>query len=199
MEKLHYEEPALIHKERAFDYLQEFELYNSDINGCGGLDRYKNDYAGWLLKLEEDYTRIPNEEKVPARTYFLIRDIDDKIIGMINIRLVLNERLKKLAGNIGYSIRPTERRKGYNKINLYLGLKVCQEYGLKEVLLDCDKDNLGSAKTIQALGGKLIKEWYDDEVCQCMIEDYIIDVNASILKYQNLYEAKTSEKVLRKK
>ena len=29
---------------------------------------------------------------------------------------------KQFDGNIGYGIRPTERRKGYNKINLYLGL-----------------------------------------------------------------------------
>ena len=45
---------------------------------------------------------------------------------MINIRLALNESLKKYGGNIGYCIRPVERGKGYNKINLYLGLKICQ-------------------------------------------------------------------------
>ena len=39
---------------------------------------------------------------------------------MINIRLMLNENLKKIGGHIGYSIRPTERQKGYNKVNLYL-------------------------------------------------------------------------------
>lgn len=79
------------------------------------------------MKFQEDSSRIANEEKVPARTYFLIRCSDNKIIGMINIRLSLNEKLKKYGGHIGYSIRPTERGKGYNKINLYLGLKDCQE------------------------------------------------------------------------
>ena len=34
---------------------------------------------------------------------------------MINIRLALNDRLKKIGGHIGYSIRPTERGNGYNK------------------------------------------------------------------------------------
>ena len=58
-----------------------------------------------------------NEEKVPAETYFLVRKRDNKIVGMINIRLQLHEKLKEFGGNIGYSIRPTERRKGYNKIN----------------------------------------------------------------------------------
>ena len=63
---------------------------------------------------------------------------------MINIRLALNEKLRKTGGNIGYSIRPTERGKGYNKINLYLGLKVCRDHGMEKVLLDADKDNEAS-------------------------------------------------------
>lgn len=64
-----------------------------------------------VRKLEEDRTRIPNEEKVPAETYFLVRENDNKIVGMINIRLTLNENLKKFGSHIGYSIRPTERKK----------------------------------------------------------------------------------------
>ena len=50
---------------------------------------------------------------------------------MINIRTALNERLSKFGGNIGYGIRPTERRKGYNKINLYMGLIEAQKLGLE--------------------------------------------------------------------
>ena len=46
---------------------------------------------------------------------FLVREVDNMIIGMVNIRLALNEKLKNRNGNIGYSIRPTQRRKGYNK------------------------------------------------------------------------------------
>lgn len=33
-----------------------------------------------------------------------------------------DRKMKQFGGNIGYGIRPTERRKGYNKMNLYLGL-----------------------------------------------------------------------------
>ena len=69
-----------------------FYLYNSNINGAGGLHRYLDNYEGWLIKLEEDYVREPNEEKVPSRTYFLVRESDNRIVGMINIRLKLNER-----------------------------------------------------------------------------------------------------------
>ncbi len=141
-----------------------------------------------VKKLDEDYRRIPNEEKVPARTYFLIRESDNRIIGMINIRLALNENLKKFGGHIGYSIRPTERGKGYNKINLYLGLKVCQEYGIETVLMDADKDNPASWRTIESLGGKNIKEFFDNENAHCIVKDYEINVNESINHYSAIYE-----------
>ena len=191
MEKFCLEEPFIKRKKEAIDFINEFYTYNSEINGTGGLQRFLDNYEGWLEKLEEDYKRIPNEEKVPARTYFLIRKDDDKIVGIINIRLALNERLKKYGGNIGYSIRPTERRKGYNKINLYLGLKICQKYGIKEVLMDADKENPASWKTMEALGGQMIKEYFDDEFSNCIVRDYKINVDESIGKYSNIYEEKT--------
>lgn len=187
MEKLYLVKPSLEYEKQAIEYIREFYEYNSEINGSGGLDRYIDDYNEWLKKIEEDKQRIPNEEKVPAETYFLVRYNDNKVIGMINIRLVLNKKLRELGGNIGYSIRPTERRKGYNKINLYLGLLCCKRHGINEVLLDCDKDNLGSSKTMVALGGVLVKEHYNVN-CNCIVEDYIIDVNKSIEKYKDTYD-----------
>lgn len=184
MEKLIHVKPTKDHEQQAIEYIQEFYEYNSEINGVGGLNRYLEDYVGWLKKLEEDRNTIPNAERVPAETFFLIRESDNRIVGMINIRLALNEKLKKYGGHIGYSIRPTERRKGYNKINLYLALKECQKHGISEVLMDCDKDNLGSAKTMQSLGAKLTREYYDDEIAKCMVQDYIIDVNDAIKNYE---------------
>lgn len=188
MEKFYYEVPSIKRKKEAIAFINEFYKFKSDINGIGGLQRFLDNYEGWLEKLEEDYKRIPNEEKVPARTYFLIRSNDNKIIGMINIRLALNERLKKYGGHIGYSIRPTERGKGYNKINLYLGLKVCQKHGIDKVLMDADKDNPASWKTMEALGGVNIREFYDDENAHCIVKDYEINVNESIRNNSIIYE-----------
>ena len=102
-------------------------------------------------------------------------------------RLVLNERLRKEGGHIGYGIRPTERRKGYNKINLYLGLKCLKNHGVKEAFLDCDKDNLGSAKTIKSLGGRLIGEYYNDDI-KCIVQYYLIDIEKSLSKNEKIYE-----------
>ena len=196
MEKFYLEEPTLKRKEEAIEYISEFYKYNSKINGVGELNKYLDDYEGWISYIEnmknKEYTY--SKGLVPARTYFLIRENDDKIIGMINIRLELNDYLKNYGGHIGYSIRPTERRCGYNKINLYLGLKVCQEYGIKEVLMDCVKDNLGSAKTMQALGAKLIEERYDDKKYNAYLQKYAIDVDKSLDNYRDLYYPFISKK-----
>ena len=182
---LYLVEPTKKYEKQAIEYIEEHYIYFSEINGSGGLDRYVNNYDNWLEKLEEDKNRIVDENRVPSVTYFLVRKTDDRIVGMVNIRLKLNDRLKQLGGNIGYGIRPTERRQGYNKVNLYLALLKCKEYGLDKVQLDCEIDNIGSKKTIEALGGVLEKEFYN-EYYNNTILSYSIDVNNSIEKYKEL-------------
>ncbi len=187
MEQFYFEEPSLKRKEDAINYINEFLEYNSKINGVGGLDRYLDDYEGWIEKVQQDCNVIPNERKVPARTYFFVRESDNKIIGMINIRTCLNERLREHGGHIGYSIRPTERKKGYNKINLYLGLEVCDNYNIPVALLNADLDNPASWRTMEALGGLRVKESYDTED-ECIIVSYNIDVKKSLQDYKDTYE-----------
>ena len=191
MEEFYFEEPSIERKEEALQYINEFIENNSDINGTGGLDRYLDNYEGWLVKIKLDRQEEQPEGRVPALTYFLIRDNDNKIIGMINIRIKLNEYLKKHGGHIGYSIRPSERRKGYNKINLYLGLKVCQENGVDDAMLDADLDNPGSWKTMEALGGIRVDEYVDEETHKECVR-YIIPVNEALDKYKSKYEFKVS-------
>lgn len=185
------EEPTIERKKDAIDYISEFLKYDSDINGTGLLDKYlkEESYENWLIYLSKvqnkDYAYSINF--VPNRTFFLIREEDNKIVGMINIRLELNEKLKNSGGHIGYSIRPTERRKGYNKINLYLGLKKCFEYNIKDAWLDCVVSNLGSVKTIQALGGNLLKEDFSDKYGE-VVQMYKINVIESLNKYSSIYD-----------
>ena len=182
MDRLYFEVPGIDRKGDAADYIREFREYQSEINGTGGLDRFvdSGNYEGWLEKLSMDYTRIPDEKRVPARTYFLVRESDSRIVGMINIRLALNERLSHYGGNIGYSIRPTERGKGYNNINLYLGLKVCRKYGIERIFMDADLENPASWKTMEAFGGVRVREYYDDVNAHCTVVDYNLDVNPAL-------------------
>lgn len=154
--------PSKEYEKKAFEYIQEFKEYNSEIHGAGGLDRYDN-YDEWLIKLEKDLDidNIP-EGRVPAHTYFFIRESDNKIIGMINIRHKLNDFLFKEGGHIGYSIRPTERNKGYATLMLKLALQKCRELNLEKVLITCDKSNIASAKVIQNNNGILENEIYSE-------------------------------------
>ena len=172
--------PTLSHKSAALDYIDEFRKYNSEINGSGGLHRYTGDYEGWLEHLEECRSRVPDENSVPSETYFLTRSSDMRIVGMINIRYALNERLRKYGG--------TERGKGYCKINLYLALKLCRLHGLKTVLLDANTDNPASWRAMEALGGVMLREYFDSEFDRCMVRDYEIDVDESLRRFAPVYE-----------
>ena len=172
--------PTIKYKEKALEYIKELYSFNSSINGVGGLNRYLENYEDWLEKLENDRNRPTTEESVPAETYFLVRENDNKVIGMINIRLDLNEKLRNTYGNIGYSIRPKERRKGYNKINLYLGLLECQKHNIDRVMITCNKTNLGSLKTILYFDPEFEREYYDYELYPGYHQVYWIDVNKAI-------------------
>lgn len=181
MEKLKFIRPTKEYEEQAFEYIKEFQDYGSTINGVGGLKRYIGDYDGWLKKLEEDRTRIPSKEKVPAETFMLIRENDNKLLGIVNIRLCLNDILLEHGGHIGYGIRPTERRKGYATYQLYKALEFCDEKGLDKVLVTCDKSNIGSAKTIQNAYGVLENEIIDPTDGE-VIQRYWIDVKKALEK-----------------
>jgi len=157
--------PNKAYEQKAVAYIQEFYDHQSEINGVGGLTRYleNSTYDDWLLKLmaDLDIANIP-DDKVPAYTYFYVREEDDKIVGMISIRLALNDFLRKEGGHIGYSIRPTERKKGYGTQMLKEALRFCKSIGLCDIIITCNKDNLGSVGIIKNCGGILDEEFFSE-------------------------------------
>jgi predicted acetyltransferase len=175
MEDLKLVFPSKEYKEKAIEYIQEFLKHNSQINGTGGLQRYEN-YDEWLAKVQREShaVNIPGG-KVPASTYFLVRTSDDRIVGMANIRHKLNEILLKEGGHVGYSIRPTERRKGYATLLLKMALEKCRELKQEKVLITCDKINIGSAKVIQNNNGILENEIYSETYSE-VIQRYWISL-----------------------
>ena len=116
------------------------------------------DYSTWLdytYKFETVDTCPPH--LVPAHTYFLVQD-NKKIIGAVNIRHYLNDYLLNFGGQIGYGVRPSERKKGYASLMLSMALPIAKKLGINKALITCDKNNLGSAKTIIKNGGVLENE-----------------------------------------
>jgi len=168
--------PSLIYKEKAIQFINEFWEYNSDINGCGALDKYvkKSTYEEWISRVyaDMDIANIP-QPRVPALTYFYVREDDDKIVGMVNIRLALNDFLRKEGGHIGYCIRPTERQKHYGTDMLNSALKVCDVLGMNEIIVTCDKSNIASANVIKNCNGELVEEFYSDTFKED-IQKYVI-------------------------
>jgi len=90
---------------------------------------------------------------VPSAELWLIDN--GEFIGQANIRHKLNDWLLEIGGHIGYWIRPSKRKKGYGREILKLALVEARKIGLKDVLVTCDVDNIGSRKVIEASGGKL--------------------------------------------
>lgn len=191
MVKLFLEVPSLKRKEEALDYLKENVNCGSEINGTGNMDRCLKEitYEEWLDELinNPNIEYVKGLNKCLSKTFFVIRKEDNRIVGMINVRYNIPEQfLSSWASHIGYGIRPSERRKGYAKIALYLALLEEKKLNEKVVLLECTANNIGSNKTILALGGELIKteiDNYDEE----MTNYYNIDVDDAIDKYEDVF------------
>ena len=192
IEKFYLENPSMERKNDVIEYMNEHVKYNSIINGTGSFDHvlegetYEECMDRYYKIQDNEYAK--SIDRCPGKTYFLIRKNDNKLIGMINIRHHLSPKMLVHGGHIGYGIRPTERRKGYNKINLYLGLlKALEEFNLDKVMLDCDVKNLGSDKTIQALGG-VLKRTDIDDYDGALTNVYWINTKDSIRKYKDVYQ-----------
>ena len=160
--------PTPEYKDQMEEYLQEFfDNGEYEIAGDGGLDRIKN-FDEWLRKVQNDLCEKNLEEnRIPATVYLTVRKSDNKVVGNLQIRHKLNEKLLQYGGHIGDSVRPSERRKGYATEQIRLALKKCKELGIDNVLMDCDKTNIGSAKSIINNGGILENEVYiNNEIVQ---------------------------------
>lgn len=196
MEKFYLEKPSLERKEEIIDYINEFVKYNSSINGAGFFAKLTEGYS--FEELLEKEIKIEKKEyankigKCPGKTFLLIRENDNKIVGTINLRWDLNESLLRFGGNIGYGIRPTERRKGYNKINLYLGLIEAKKIGLEKVMLNCDVNNLGSDKTLKALGGDLTRTEINPSN-GVLTNTYWFNIDKTLDNYKETYKPYISE------
>ena len=154
MDKIILVEPDLSYADEIIKYKEESLAESPIINGSAGLDRLSS-IEDWLKELKKRSCEdtVP-KGLVPSSTYLAVREKDNYIVGMIDIRHYLNEYLTQVGGHIGYGVRKTERNKGYAKQMLKLALEKCKELKIKKVLITCDEDNIASEKVILSANAK---------------------------------------------
>ena len=139
--------------DQVWAYRQECFEADSSMDGCGPL-RFNENPKQWLTDIRNymDPATVP-EGKVQATQFLSVRESDGRLVGMIQVRHILNEYLEKYAGHIGYAVRPSERRKGYASWMLREVLPYCRSLGLDKVLVACLDTNPASRKVILSNGG----------------------------------------------
>ena len=155
MDKIILVKPDLSYADEIIKYKEESLAESPIINGSAGLDRFSS-IEIWFEELNKRSCEdtVP-KGLVPSSTYLGVREKDNYIVGMIDIRHYLNEYLTQVGGHIGYGVRKTERNKGYAKQMLKLALEKCKELKIKKVLITCDEDNIASEKVILSANAKL--------------------------------------------
>lgn len=122
-----------------------------------------HDFQNYMAHLEVTDDR---DGLVPDSTFFCLDEERDIFVGAVNIRHYLNESLLLDGGHIGDGVRPSERRKGVATQMIGLALEECRKLGIDRVLMVCDKENIGSAKSIRNNGGILENEVIVDGVVE---------------------------------
>ena len=169
-------EPTIEYDAQIQAYRQEFLDLGGSMDGCGSLRRFDRteDWLDQVEALKKPETTPP--ELVPMSQYIYVREEDKKVVGVIQIRHYFNEFLEKYAGHIGYSVCPSERRKGYATEMLSLVLPKCKALGIERVLISCVQDNEGSRRVITNNGGMYESTVYLAER-DVYLERYWIDLS----------------------
>lgn len=148
------------YEEQVMAYRKIFIENGDGADGCAALEETES-YDEWR-NFEKRLKKKYGVGYTPSTVCLAVRRSDNKLVGIIDFRHELTEFLMKYGGNIGYSILPSERHKGYAKEMLGLMLAKCRRMGKDKVLITCGKDNIASAKIIAANGGVLENEVPDD-------------------------------------
>lgn len=180
MEQIELMEPKKKYADDIWELRQEILEYDAESEdqfaGCMSLDASKS-AEEWikiceLRKSEETCSEVGTT--VPSHTYLAVRKNDNKVIGVIDLRHHINHPiLETWGGHCGYSVRPSERGKGYAKEMLRLNIQNAKVLGITKLLITCDVKNEVSERTILANGGTYEKTI---DVDGCKMKRYWIAV-----------------------
>ena len=145
--------PTLADKEAILSMMAEFEETQSAHDG-GFWDAEAFVYEAWLESNRDMEMGLGIPEGWVPAVQLVAFARDGQAVGFLNLRLRLSAYLLEEGGHIGYSIRPSERGKGYAKEALCQGLQVAKEKNIKRALVTCSTENPASRAVILANGGQ---------------------------------------------
>ncbi|MCA1218337.1 GNAT family N-acetyltransferase [Streptomyces sp. 8L] len=161
--------PRLVAPDARFrvSFLAAMQEFVADPGGDSGqvvagqeLERYgarwgrPSVFAGYVDGLNaERFEETPRVEGWVPCTHLWFVD-GDRFLGRLSIRHRFTPFLLEFGGHIGYSVRPSARRRGHATAMLRESLPVARGLGLDPVLVTCDATNVASRKVIEAAGGR---------------------------------------------
>lgn len=164
-----------IREVRKEDKNQVKEMYDEYMNSelIPGIDRFegirdfenleKMNFNEWIEVLEKnkDQEQLPKEYS--SHTLYLVIDKNKRIVGAMDLRWREVPVLMKFGGLIGYSVRPSERGKGYATKMLKLALEEFKKINKEKLLITCKDFNIASRRVIEKNNGIYESSYYNED------------------------------------
>jgi len=163
-DSLFFVEPSVTYAEEMAAYREEMLEAGSSFDGCFSMKRMPDpkEYSDYCTEWANPSR--PIDEKGARGTVLLcIRKADNRMVGCMQVHHVLNERMKKYTGHVGYSVRPSERQKGYATQMLAKAKDYLVSFGFSEMGVSCLVENEASRRTILANGGEYVETVHLEE------------------------------------
>lgn len=154
--------PTMEWQDQIVTYREAFQQASDRMDGTSWLAEAPSIEA-WLVKLEGYEQRDESKSGLVPGLQYIAIDEKNHLVGMVNLRLALNDYLSNYGGHVGYSILPEARRQGHGTELLRQTLKLAKEQGLTQVLVTTNETNIGSQKIIESNGGVLEDKRQDPE------------------------------------